>query len=569
MARQADAAAVILTAGTLLVQGAFASDRVPGDVCSGRIPLKSGGAVYITTEETAFARITEFNNGQGKNFAIAMNDITKRMAITRNNNSAAISYEIDLDAYIKSEFGAFKYDRLRPEDFKCQSTFFRKEHFDIAEGLPREEIVLPAPEPVVPLPLEVKKRAAPPERQLAEFPPFVALAPAGFTCATLVTVTVRALDEADFTNKRVELQKLVGGLRAILGFECPKTAITDLVIVGEAGGKQIYHGATSESGNWLLKDGRPVTVSEQPTQPSLPPVAGKMTSQESFDRFLQGIEVPIAFDVDAFDLMPNPFRHEGKNIAVRAYYLNMIDRNHASFETFTGDIDKGTFNHADFVVAGIDAGHSLKMNDWVVIVATVAGSFTKTSGTAVPLVESIGVFECAAEKCADIVIHEGGGQAEVAAAAPGIEENALADPDVASALIQASAEGDLEKVRDLLAKGTDINAKRADGETALLVATRRGNASVVQELIAKGADVNVRDRLGDTALNIASDKRYQSIVDLLKSGPLVGGMTTEEVLTAWGNPIRKEIIPPDMELWHYPTSDVAFQNGKVSYVEVK
>lgn len=43
-------------------------------------------------------------------------------------------------------------------------------------------------------------------------------------------------------------------------------------------------------------------------------------------------------------------------------------------------------------------------------------------------------------------------------------------------------------------------------------------------------------------------------------------MTTAEVLTARGEPIRKEVIPPDAELWHYAEGEVAFSQGKVTYV---
>ena len=43
-------------------------------------------------------------------------------------------------------------------------------------------------------------------------------------------------------------------------------------------------------------------------------------------------------------------------------------------------------------------------------------------------------------------------------------------------------------------------------------------------------------------------------------------MTTEEVLSARGAPLRKESIPPDAELWHYAEGEVAFSQGQVTYV---
>ena len=64
----------------------------------------------------------------------------------------------------------------------------------------------------------------------------------------------------------------------------------------------------------------------------------------------------------------------------------------------------------------------------------------------------------------------------------------------------AAAEGDLARVRDLLAKGADVNAGDQAGRTALMVAA---NAAVAEALIAKGADVNAKNRGGLTALSFA------------------------------------------------------------------
>lgn len=52
-------------------------------------------------------------------------------------------------------------------------------------------------------------------------------------------------------------------------------------------------------------------------------------------------------------------------------------------------------------------------------------------------------------------------------------------------------------------------------------------------------------------------------------GSVLKGMTMDKVLATRGVPIRKEAIPPDAELWHYPEGEVAFAGGKVSYVSIK
>lgn len=106
------------------------------------------------------------------------------------------------------------------------------------------------------------------ERKLADLQPFSAFAPAGFACGKEVTVTVRAPEEAVFARNRVELQKLIGGLRAILGFECPNATISNLVVVGEAGGRQVYRGSATASDDWRLTDIRTSpAVSPAPASP--------------------------------------------------------------------------------------------------------------------------------------------------------------------------------------------------------------------------------------------------------------------------------------------------------------
>lgn len=56
------------------------------------------------------------------------------------------------------------------------------------------------------------------------------------------------------------------------------------------------------------------------------------------------------------------------------------------------------------------------------------------------------------------------------------------------------------------------------------------------------------------------------IAAAIRAGTVLEGMTMEQVLSARGEPIRKEVIPPDAELWHYVEGEVAFSQGKVSYV---
>ena len=67
-------------------------------------------------------------------------------------------------------------------------------------------------------------------------------------------------------------------------------------------------------------------------------------------------------------------------------------------------------------------------------------------------------------------------------------------------LYWAAYQGDLQKVRDLLAKGADINAATEIGTTALMAAAQAGHLEVAQHLTDGGADIDAADARGNTAL---------------------------------------------------------------------
>jgi hypothetical protein len=82
-------------------------------------------------------------------------------------------------------------------------------------------------------------------------------------------------------------------------------------------------------------------------------------------------------------------------------------------------------------------------------------------------------------------------------------------------LITAAEKGDLHRVKTLLAKGTDVNAKVSDGGTALILASNNGHLEVVQALLAKGAEVNAKANNGSTALMAASLYGHLEVVQAL------------------------------------------------------
>lgn len=81
----------------------------------------------------------------------------------------------------------------------------------------------------------------------------------------------------------------------------------------------------------------------------------------------------------------------------------------------------------------------------------------------------------------------------------GINVNAVGHGD-RTVLIDAAWKGHLEIVKYLVENGADINAKDNSGRTALIWASYEGKLGVVKYLVDKGADINVKDNEGYTAL---------------------------------------------------------------------
>ena len=89
------------------------------------------------------------------------------------------------------------------------------------------------------------------------------------------------------------------------------------------------------------------------------------------------------------------------------------------------------------------------------------------------------------------------------------------------ALLNAAEKGNIEAVKQHLAAGADVNAKREDGMTPLHHATKNtGHWEIVELLIAEGADVNVKSADGSggrTPLHFAAYYGHEEIVELLIS----------------------------------------------------
>ena len=63
--------------------------------------------------------------------------------------------------------------------------------------------------------------------------------------------------------------------------------------------------------------------------------------------------------------------------------------------------------------------------------------------------------------------------------------------------------GSVARIRDLIARGADVNAQNYKGQTALHCAARAGFVEIVSLLLDHGAEVDLQDREGHTPLMAA------------------------------------------------------------------
>ncbi|MDB4341630.1 ankyrin repeat domain-containing protein, partial [bacterium] len=93
-----------------------------------------------------------------------------------------------------------------------------------------------------------------------------------------------------------------------------------------------------------------------------------------------------------------------------------------------------------------------------------------------------------------------------------------------------------EIVELLITNGADVNAKGKYGRTPLLIAAYQGHKEVAELFIAKGADVNAKVDDGKTPLDRAGLSKQTEITDLLhKHSGISGAADSVQVATSVGN----------------------------------
>ncbi len=82
-------------------------------------------------------------------------------------------------------------------------------------------------------------------------------------------------------------------------------------------------------------------------------------------------------------------------------------------------------------------------------------------------------------------------------------------------LLEAAAEGELERVRAQLARKIPVDSRDAQGKTALMLAAQGGHTAIVRVLLAAGAEVSAKDARDDTAYYFAALANHPETVGVL------------------------------------------------------
>lgn len=122
-------------------------------------------------------------------------------------------------------------------------------------------------------------------------------------------------------------------------------------------------------------------------------------------------------------------------------------------------------------------------------------------------------------------------------------------------LMVAANTGDLQRVKELIGRGADINAQDTFGWTALRYAARQKDAAIAKALIDLGADVNLSSKSGRSPLMSAVANRAANIAQLLvESGADVNaknrdGLTAYDIASrggGMGSSVVRSLVHPDL-----------------------
>ena len=100
-------------------------------------------------------------------------------------------------------------------------------------------------------------------------------------------------------------------------------------------------------------------------------------------------------------------------------------------------------------------------------------------------------------------------------------------------VMHAVEDGNIEKTKELLGKGTSPNSQNEKtGISLLSIAASKGNAAMADLLLKSGANINITDKNGNTALMEAAKNGYGNVVKLLMSAGAKADAKNNDGMTA-------------------------------------
>jgi ankyrin repeat protein len=108
-------------------------------------------------------------------------------------------------------------------------------------------------------------------------------------------------------------------------------------------------------------------------------------------------------------------------------------------------------------------------------------------------------------------------------------------------LFRTARNGNVDRLKNLLETGSEVNICERDGLTPLMVASLRGNGDVVELLVQHGAAVNAKENKGMTALLFAS-MNYKKILHAIKNYFNGWRVRTLENMSTLGGNIKYPVI---------------------------
>jgi ankyrin repeat protein len=108
-----------------------------------------------------------------------------------------------------------------------------------------------------------------------------------------------------------------------------------------------------------------------------------------------------------------------------------------------------------------------------------------------------------------------------------------------SALVDAATNGNAQRLKELMDKGTPVNGLDEFGNSALTAASYGGKTEAVKLLLEKGANPNIEKADGETPLSLATAMKHTEIVALVNAAIAKQPKVTTTPLAARGTPVAK------------------------------